>query len=179
MLQFSVIGHLGGNAEVKNINGKKFVSFNVAHTDVWTDEAGNRHEETIWVSCALNGEGGAVLPYLVRGQQVYVQGRGSVRCYSSPKERRMVAGCNISVDKIELVGGRQDEVPRELIAEGGALVPVYKAYYIAPDDYANVPHHEELGCEMTDRRSARYQVDKNGFVIPIKEPQTTEADDKV
>lgn len=171
MLQFTCIGNLGGDAEVKETNGKKFVSFNVGHNDRWTDEAGTTHETTTWVSCAMNGDGGRILPYLKRGTSVFVQGRGSVRCYSSPTQRAMVAGANISVDRIELIGGRTDEVPRELVAEGGALVKVYKAYYVDPDEYKNVPKNEQTGCLMTSRHGERYKVSPEGWVSkePVKD----------
>lgn len=164
MLQFTCIGNLGGDAEVKTANGKQFVSFNVGHNDRWTDDAGVVHESTTWVSCALNGDGGRLLPYLKRGACVFVQGRGSVRCYSSPTQRAMVAGANISVDRIELVGGRADDMPRELIAEGGAVVPVYKAYYLSQEDYSKIPHNEDTGCSMSDRHGQLYTVDAVGFI---------------
>lgn len=164
MLQISVIGNLGGDAEVKTANGRQFVSFNVGHNDVWTDESGTKHESTTWVSCALSGDGGSLLQYLKRGQQVWVQGRGSARCYSSPTLRQMVAGLNISVDRIELVGGRTDDVPRELIAEGGALVRVYRAYYVDPDAYAKVPKNESTGAIMVDRRGVEFNITPEGWV---------------
>lgn len=170
MLQFLVIGNLGADAEVKEANGRKFVSFNVAHTDVWTDDAGTKHENTMWVSCALNGDGGNLLPYLKRGACVFVQGRGSVRVYSSPTQRAMVGGLNISVDKVELVGGRVDDVPRELIAEGGALLRTYKAYYLDPQEYAKVPKNADLGCMMVDRRGQQYQISPEGWISKLITP---------
>ena len=170
MLQFSVIGNLGADAEVKEANGKKFVSFNVAHTDVWTDDAGTKHESTMWVSCALNGEGGNLLPYLKRGTCVFAQGRGSVRVYSSPKARAMVAGLNLSVDRIELVGGKQDDVPRELVADGGALLRVYKAYYLDPEEFSHVPKDASLGAVLMDHRGQQYQASPEGWVSKLHEP---------
>lgn len=80
MLQISIIGRIGANAEVKESDGRKFVSFNVAHSDVFTDANGVRHESTTWVSCALNGDGGNLLPYLVAGALVYVIGDASIEC---------------------------------------------------------------------------------------------------
>lgn len=170
MLQFQVIGNLGADAEVKEANGRKFVSFNVAHTEVWTDESGTRHESTTWVSCALSGDGGNLLQYLKRGASVFVSGRGSARVFSSPKMRSMVAGLNISVDKIELVGGRTDDVPRELVAEGGALLRTYRAYYVDPEAYKAVPKSEGLGCVMTDRHGQQYNVSPEGWIQPIIQP---------
>ena len=56
MLQSTLIGHLGADAECKNANGKEFVTFRVANTDRWTDDAGQVHESTTWVDCIINGK---------------------------------------------------------------------------------------------------------------------------
>ena len=74
MLQVQVIGNLGADAEVKEFNGSKGVCFNVAHTERWTDEQGTKHENTTWVSCILNGDGGKLLPYLVLRFSLRAQG---------------------------------------------------------------------------------------------------------
>ena len=167
MLQFFVIGNLGGDAEVKEANGRKFVSFRVGHNDVWTDEQGARHESTTWVSCALNGDGGSLLPYLKRGQQVYVSGRGSARVYSSPTERRMVAGLNLSVDKIELVGGRPDGVPRELISKDGAVIRTNKAFFVDPKELESLGVVRDGSGVLFDKGGRSYRVEKQGLVVGI------------
>lgn len=110
MLQAIIIGNLGADAQVKNVNGNVFVSFNVAHSERWTDEFGNKNEKTIWVSCSLSGDGGKLLKYLKKGQTIYAQGRLSTRVYSSEKARGYVAGINLSIQHIELVGpSKKDE----------------------------------------------------------------------
>lgn len=100
MLQFTILGNLGADAEKKEYNGRPFVSFRVAHSEKRQDGA----EATTWVSCVLNGDGGNVLQYLRRGQKVFVQGRGRVKTYSSPKTHQIEAGLDLSVDRVELCG---------------------------------------------------------------------------
>lgn len=134
MLQFSIIGNLGADAQLKQSNGRSFVSFNVGHNESWTNAEGQTVETTQWVSCAIAGDGGKLLPFLKRGKQVFVQGRGSVRVYSSPKTHRMEAGLNIAVDKLELVGGRVDEVPSLLYDADGIERRVMKTYFISDED---------------------------------------------
>lgn len=176
MLQVSVIGHLGADAKVKSANGKQFVSFNVAHTDVWQDEKQVKHEETTWVSCALNGNGGNVLPYLKRGQQVFCQGRASLRVYSSKKARAMVAGVNLSVDRIELVGGRADDVPRELIAEGGAILRTNKIFFVTLEDAAAAGLEMKGSDVLCAANGAQFAVNEQGFIFPCK-PEDEPADE--
>lgn len=100
MLQFTILGNLGADAEKKEYNGRPFVSFRVAHSEKRQDGT----EATTWVSCVLNGDGGNVLQYLRRGQKVFVQGRGRVKTYSSPKTHQIEAGLDLSVDRVELCG---------------------------------------------------------------------------
>lgn len=177
MLQVSVIGHLGADAVVKEANGKPFVSFRVAHSEKWVGQDGVVHEATDWVSCLLNGDGGGVLPYLKRGQCVFAQGRASLRVYSSKVRRAMVAGINLSIDRIELVGGPADAVPREVIEPGGCVMRTFKAFYI--DAQVNKNVIPAVGNELIvhDARGGQYRLDANGFVWPV-ESQTAQDDEQ-
>lgn len=168
MLQFQVIGNLGRDAEVKSVNGSQFVSFNVAATESWIDNQGNRQERTTWVSCALNGDGGKLLPYLKKGRRVYVSGDGSVKLYSSAVQRRMMAGANIAVRTIELLGGEADEVPAHLYTSDGEQVDITKAYY------TNDPLI--VDCMLASRSGRLFRVDGSRYVHPINEEATDAAD---
>lgn len=172
MLQVQIIGNLGADAEVKTANGRSFVSFNVAHTEKWTGADGTEHEDTTWVSCALSGDGGRVLPYLKRGTCVYCHGRASLRVYSSKKARTMVAGLNLSVDRIELVGGRVDDVPREVIADDGRVLRTFRAYYVDTQAAGDLMPASGTVTPLHDQRGAVYQLDANGYVWPLVEPKT-------
>lgn len=109
MLNLQVIGNLGSDAVVKENNGKKFVTFNVAHTDKYTDEQGVKHEKTTWVSCLWNGDGGRVLPYLTKGACVFAQGPAELRVFDSAKDHCKKAGVSIRIQHLELVGGKKEE----------------------------------------------------------------------
>lgn len=164
MLQFQVIGNLGSDAEVKELNGNKAVCFNVAHTERWTQDDGTKREATTWISCILNGDGGKLLPYLKRGAQVFVEGSGSARCYSSPKERKWVAGLNLTVKHIELVGGKMDEVPQELCTAEGAIYKTGKAYFVGEEAVEDSGATKKAKGLLLDRNGQRYEVDITGFV---------------
>lgn len=99
----------------------------------------------------------AVADYLKAGTSVYIEGYPSLRVYSSPKDRCMKAGMTIRVQKIELLGGRVDSVPRHLIDSNGGLFDVHKFYNVA----------NAKSCQLTDKRGAVYNVDENGWVAPV------------
>lgn len=158
MQQFSIIGNLGRDAEVKNVNGRQFVSFTVGCTDSWVDSNNVRQERTTWYSCVLNGDGGKLLPFLRKGKKVFVQGEGSVKLYSSAVQRQMMAGANISVRSIELLGGDSREVPSKLYLQSGEEVQVNTAFWVDMK-YAGVVLYS---------RTSSFGVDQNGFVTIIQ-----------
>lgn len=172
MLQTTCIGHLGSDAEFKSINGKEFTTFRIANTDRWTDEAGQVHEETQWVDCIMNGKPG-VLPYLKRGQQVYVIGPSSTRVYSSKKDRCMKAGLTINVRTCELIGGKSDEIPSVLYdANSGAQVDI-KKYYHAAALARNDDQPEWI--PLVSRSQMRFVADRAGWVQPFNDEESNPA----
>lgn len=112
MIKMLFIGTLGADAEFKHsdtaTNGGKFVTFRAAHNDTWTDAAGMRHENVTWVDFIMNDHP-KVAQYLKKGTMVYVEGRSSLRVYSSPKDRCMKAGMTIQVQRIELLSAKRSE----------------------------------------------------------------------
>lgn len=167
MFNLTVIGNLGGDAEYHNENGSQFVTFRVGHTERHTDGNGNQTEETIWVSCILNGDGGKLLQYLKKGQKVCVIGDGSLRTYHSKKMQRLIAGSNCFVRQIELLGARPDGVPSALFTEDGVQVNIQKYYYAG--GFSN--------GVLFDRNGIAYQVDANGWVIPTASNSEHSADE--
>lgn len=161
MLQTSCIGHIGSDAEVKLSNGREFTTFRIAHTDKWTDDAGQVHESTTWVDCIMQGKPN-VIEYLKKGQMVFVSGSTSLRVYSSAKERCMKAGMTINVRQVELLGGKTDEIPNILFdATTGVQLSVKKFYNIQElirDD--TQPEYMPL----VSRSQERYIADRNGWV---------------
>lgn len=171
MQLYSLIGNLGADAKIVDNNGKPFISFNVADTDRWKDEGGNIHESTTWVQCTLNGGAteNKVFEYLKAGTKVFVMGRMRTRVYSSEKERRMVAGVNLYVMQVELVGGSSDEVPRKLIDPMDATIHnVYKAFYVRKEELAT------MSKQLVDKAGQLYDVNEYGFIVPVQAGQKVE-----
>lgn len=168
MLQVTCIGHLGANAECKSSNGKEFVTFRIANTDKWTDQAGQVHEETIWVDCIINGKP-KVLEYLKKGQLVYITGSVSLRVYSSAKDKCMKAGLTVNVLRIELLGGKSDDVPSVLFKEGDTREINVGKFFYAPG--AALPDGQDGTTTLLSRSGERFVADKDGWVTRDNTPQ--------
>ena len=84
----------------------------------------------------------------------------------------MKAGLTVNVLEIELCGGGNDDVPRQLIEpQTGALIDVTKHYWANIDTKA-LKKDEQF--ELIDKQGNRYRGNKAGFVTPYVEPEPTE-----
>lgn len=162
MLHAIVIGNIGADAEVKVADGHKFITFRVAHNDSFTDAQGNKVERTAWIDCTMNCDAGepAVLPYLKGGTLVCVQGSFSTRVYSSAQDRCMKAGVTIRVQRVELLGGAADPIPRKIYDSDGVQHDVTKFYHVQAKKGA-----------YCDVRGRQFDVDSKGWVTIHHEEQ--------
>lgn len=168
MFKAIVIGNLGADAEVKQSNGREFVTFRVAHTNEFTNQDGTKVSDTIWVDCIMGSVTG-VTEYLKKGTQVYLEGNMSLRVYSSAKDRCMKAGVTIHVSNIQLIGGKAELVPREVIdPEDGSLHNVKKVYLVT--DMNGVVEPDKYK-EMVDSKGNSYSLDTLGFIQPYSQPK--------
>lgn len=107
MLKVDIIGNLGGDAEIKEFGGKKYVSFSVAHTEHIKDQQGNKTDLTTWASVLWHGEGGAMLQYLKKGAKVFVRGDLKVKTYADKNGQQQVA-INVNATEVQLCGAKGD-----------------------------------------------------------------------
>lgn len=110
MLQFTIIGNLGADAEVKEINGKKYSSFNVASTKKFGEK-----DETTWVS-VLSFYSEKLHQFLVKGQQVYVSGDGRLNVFTK-KDGTISADLSVIASTIQLCGVKNAERQQPPIAQ--------------------------------------------------------------
>lgn len=155
MLQAFLIGNVGADAQLQAKDGRKFTTFRVAHNDVWTDQTGQEHRTSIWVDCVMNDHP-KVAEYIKAGTQVCVWGTITLRVYSSAKDRCMKAGMQINVRSIELLGGKNDEVPTRLYDSQGVQHDVSKWYLT-----------DVKSTTLMSQRGVQFTVDKKGWVKPL------------
>jgi single-strand DNA-binding protein len=108
MIKLQVIGNLGKDCVVNNVNGKNVMNFTVAHTEKYKDSTGAQREKTIWVDCAYWSDRTAISPYLKKGTQVYVEGSPEVRTYTT-QDGKSGAALSLRVSNIQLLGSRSEQ----------------------------------------------------------------------
>lgn len=108
MLQVEIIGNIGNDAQVKDFNGKKYIAFNVAHSEKFKNQQGVETERTTWVSVLKPGES-AVVQYLKKGTPVFVRGDLSVKAYKDNAGIWQV-GVNCLAREVQLLpGGKRNQ----------------------------------------------------------------------
>jgi single-strand DNA-binding protein len=107
----TLLGRLGKDAATKfTPAGVSVSNFSVATERRWKDQSGEWKSETDWANVvAWRMEN--VANFLVKGAQVYVEGRLSTRSYED-KDGKKVYATEVVADNIILLGGKQsDEAP--------------------------------------------------------------------
>lgn len=85
-----VIGWLDADPEVRNTpSGRPVASFSVSTSRSWTTAEGERHDETEWFNVVAWGSLAELCrTSLVRGQQVYIEGRLQTRGWEDSQGRK-------------------------------------------------------------------------------------------
>ena len=99
MVSIEIIGNLGADIEKVNANGSEFYSFNVCD-----NRKVNGQEVSMWYGCNLNKVSDKLLPYLKKGQGVFVRGIPRYRIFDSAKYHCKMVAVDVLVNEIQLVG---------------------------------------------------------------------------
>ena len=104
-----IIGHLGKDPEMRYTpSGKPVTTFSVAVSRTWNSADGERHSETEWFNVVAWGNLAEICKqYLVKGQQVYVEGRRQPRRWDD-KEGQMHTSVEIVANEMMMLGDRRD-----------------------------------------------------------------------
>jgi single-strand DNA-binding protein len=108
MIKLQIIGNLGKDCIVKEVNGKNVINFSVAHSEKFKDSQGNPKERTTWVECAYWTDRTAVAQYLTKGRTVYAEGTPEADAYMN-KEGQAAATLRMRVQSVQLLGNGAGE----------------------------------------------------------------------
>lgn len=111
MIRISVIGRLGQDAVVNNVNGKTVINFSMAYSEKFKKQDGQEVDKTTWISCAYWTEKINVANYLKKGTLIYMEGKPEAKNYVNTSTNETVAQLHARVASLQLLSGKQDETP--------------------------------------------------------------------
>jgi single-strand DNA-binding protein len=108
MFKTQIIGHIGQDAVAKVVTGydKQAVSFTVAHTERYKNAQGTATEKTTWIECTMWREKDrlAVVPYLLKGQLVYCEGKVEAASYLDKETGELRQKLRLNLQDVQLLG---------------------------------------------------------------------------
>ncbi len=120
MIKIQLIGHLGKNAVLHEVNGKQVLNFSVAHNERFKNAQGIAQERTIWADCAMWAPN-SVGAYLLQGTYVYVEGVPFLDMYTT-QQGAPACALKVRVTNVQLLnhGPRPEgKATGEGTSEGG------------------------------------------------------------
>lgn len=101
-----LVGNLGRDAELRHTGaGSPVSSFTIATSEAWNDKGGQKQEKTEWHKVVLWGKAAESLqPHLVKGKQVYVEGKLQTRQWDDKDGNKKYA-TEVKADTVKLLGG--------------------------------------------------------------------------
>lgn len=119
-----IIGHLGKDPEMRYTpSGKPVTTFTVAVSRTWNSADGERHNETEWFNVVAWGTLAEICKqYLVKGQQVYVEGRLQTRRWDD-KEGIKHTSVEIVANEMMMLGDRREANNHSHDTEGSPAEP--------------------------------------------------------
>ena len=140
-----LIGHLGRDAETRfTPSGQAVTNFTLATNRRWKDQqTGEWKEETDWHRIVL-WRSENLANYLLKGKQVFVEGRLQTRSYDD-KDGKKVFITEVIADDVILLGGR----PGEADVSGQQPVSMPRSAQ-RPQAAAPAPAPDELSQGITD-----------------------------
>lgn len=108
MLKLQVIGFLGRDCNTNTVNNRTVINFTVAHTEKFKDAQGNPKDKTIWVDCAYWSDRTGIVPYLLKGTQIHVDGVPDIRTYTK-QDGQMGVSLTCRVLSIQLLGAANNQ----------------------------------------------------------------------
>ena len=101
-----LIGRLGQDPEIKNVNGTKVANFSIATTESYKDrQTGHKVENTEWHNIVIwGGLADVVESYVHKGDQLYLEGKLMTRKWE--KEGITYSRTEIVCNQMQMLGSK-------------------------------------------------------------------------
>ena len=105
----SFIGRLGKDVDMRFMpNGEAVANFSIAVGADYRDKNGNKQEVTEWINIAVYGKLAEVCgEYLVKGSQVYVQGRYKTEKWQDKTTGQERSAVRVQAERVQFLSTKQ------------------------------------------------------------------------
>ena len=103
MLKIQMIGRLGQDSIVNDVNDKKVVNFSIAHSEKDKNNQGSEVNKTTWVSCAYWTDKLNIANYLKKGTSIYLEGKPEVKTYVDKNSGNTLPQLTMRVISLQLI----------------------------------------------------------------------------
>ena len=110
MQKVILIGRVGKDATVNDVNGKSVINFSLCHSESWKNAQGEKQEKSTWFDCSYWKDNTSVAQYITKGSQVYVEGQVDIRTYQAA-DGGTKATLAVKVGMVQLLGGGNTQQP--------------------------------------------------------------------
>jgi single-strand DNA-binding protein len=107
-LKLEIIGNLGTDAVVRDVNGSKAIGFPVAHSEKYKNASGVDVESTTWINCTLwkyKDQSVEIAKYLKKGTMVAIEGFPTVKGYQN-QQGQIGASMECRVSFVKLLSAK-------------------------------------------------------------------------
>lgn len=120
MINLTIVGNVG-SADLKQVGDTSVLNFTVASNRRYTNNAGEKVEETTWVRVAIWGKyAQAMAPHITKGKAVAViADRIRVNAYIN-KDGQAAASLEVTASNVTLMGGGNGNGQQAQVAEASS-----------------------------------------------------------
>lgn len=103
-----LVGHVGGDPQIRTVGDRKVASFNLATTEKYKDRSGQMVENTEWHSVSVWEKLAEVVEsYVKKGTLIYVEGKIKTEKYTD-KDGNDRYATRIQAATLQLLGGKPE-----------------------------------------------------------------------
>ena len=102
VLKLTVVGNLGKDCTMQEVNGKKVLNFAVAHSEKYKNAQGVDVEKTTWVECS-KWDSENIAPYLKKGVLVMCEGVPQAYAYTGKETGELKSSLKLNVQMLKLL----------------------------------------------------------------------------
>ena len=128
MQQLTIVGHVGNDAEVKDLGAIQVINFSLAVSEKIKDQ-----NVTTWYKCAYFSNNVAIAPWLTKGSLIGVTGKPDIEIYTTGQGETK-ANLKCIVGQIKLYSSTKEKTATQQNTAPAPIPPANQSKEEEPDD---------------------------------------------